>query len=542
MYQWIENIARQTCAGFDSGLLTAAKSNRRSATQTCSLDYQSMEARKLLAGIVFTAATGQVLIGGTEGDDVARVTESGSSITFDQHGFESRTFSTSEVNSIVFVGLRGDDFFENNSSINSTAYGQLGNDTLIGGSGNDRLVGNGDEDTLRGNDGDDVIVAGIGDDRVDAGAGNDRVIGVGGANVIEGGTGNDTLYGGNDSDTITDVSGDNLITGSNGDDSITGGSGADRIFGGNGDDVIFGAGGNDTIYAQGGNDTVSGGAGDDTLGGNTGDDTLQGEQGNDRIIGGAGTDRANFSGNLSSYEVTPSGPNLRINDLRGDNFGLADLVFGGEEYSFADGVRSQDEILNPPQAAEVITVQPIIASNDDGSNTAAFFGNAEQELEIKNRIDEIFEQADIDVEFLPAKSVNNTFINVGDFRGTRPQSDLDRIVVGGDNTGLGDPDNNVIDLYFVEIVPGFRNQANGVVNGLAFVGDSGIAVHVGDNLLGFADGREIVATVTAHEIGHNLGLPHVHGDDNLLSEEGDSTHLTQEQIDIAIASSISRPV
>ena len=516
-----------------------AKTRERSSNRN--FVYSKMEQRRLLAGIVFDPAIGQVLIGGTNDADVAQVTQSGNSITVTQQGFGSETFDIAEVQSILFVGLRGDDFFQNQSSVDSSAFGQVGNDTLIGGSGNDRLVGNGNEDILIGNDGDDVLIAGIGDDQVDAGAGDDRVIGVGGTNRIEGGEGDDSIFGGNDDDTITDVAGDNLLVGSNGNDSITGSDGVDTIFGGPGEDTIFGAGGDDIIYAQAGNDFISGGAGVDVVGGNDGDDILQGEQGNDRLVGGNGNDRANFSGNLFSYDVAQSGPvNLILDDLRGPNFGLRDLVIGTEEYSFADGVRTADELRNNTQPQETVIVQPVIASNADGSNTAEFFGNDQQEQEIKNRIDLIFAQANIDVEFLPARTINNTFVNVGD-GGNRPTSDLRRIVDGGDDTGVGSSDSRVVDLYFVETVPGFGNTSENVGNGLAFVGTSGIAVHVGDNLVNSDNGRAVVARVTAHEIAHNLGLLHVPGDVNLLAEEGTSTLLTPTQIDQALSSPISQP-
>ena len=491
---------------------------------------------------MFNEATGEVQIGGTNDDDRALVTQSGNTVTVTQEGFSTETFPASSVNFISFIGLRGDDFFENRTGIDSFAFGQVGSDTLIGGSGNDRLIGNGQDDILIGNGGDDVIVAGIGDDQVDAGDGNDRVIGVNGFNVIRGGLGNDTIFGGLGDDTITDAGGDNLLVGALGNDNITGSNGADNIFGGPGNDVISGAGGDDIIYAQAGNDTISGGAGEDILGGNDGNDVFQGEQGNDRLVGGPGLDRANFSGSFFSYDVALSGPNFLINDLRGPNFGLTDLVIGTEEFAFGDGVRTDDDFRNPPEVREVVTVQPIVASNSDGSNAAEFFGNAEQELEIKNRIDAIFAQAQIDVEFLPVRTVNNTFVNVGNSgNGTRPGSDLNQIVTGGDATGIGSSDRNVIDFYFVETVPGFTNLGESVANGLAFVNASGIAMHVGDNLLGSASGRAVVARVAAHEIGHNLGLSHVEGDENLLAETGTSTLLTPTQINAALASPISRP-
>jgi len=199
MYRTIANIVKNILEESCFRKSAHVEPSRRSTRHRKGMDYLVCEERRLLAGIEFTAATGQVLIGGTNADDVAQVTQSGSAITVTQQGFGSRTFNVNDVNSIFFVGLSGNDFFNNQSSINSVAYGQNGNDTLIGGSGNDRLVGNGGNDDLRGSGGNDVIIAGIGSDQVDAGAGNDRVLGIAGTNTIEGGAGDDTIYGGNDS-------------------------------------------------------------------------------------------------------------------------------------------------------------------------------------------------------------------------------------------------------------------------------------------------------------------------------------------------------
>lgn len=546
LYRSLAQLIRTPLSKLLSRRLQAAPVNgARQSGQM--LDYRHCEPRRLLAGIEFNAGTGQVLIGGTNGDDVGLVTQQGNRVTVSQSGFESQTFDASDVNSILFVGLRGDDRFENRTSINSFAYGQAGNDTLIGGPGVDRLFGNTDADTILGGGGDDFLVAGAGNDRIDAGAGNDRVLGINGTNTIEGGAGNDTIFGGNDRDIITDVSGTNLLAGNNGADNITGGSGSDNIFGGPGNDFIQGGSGNDRIYAQAGNDVVSGGSGEDVVAGNDGDDILQGEQGNDRIVGGEGTDQINLSGNFSDYEVIDNGGSLRIRDLRGPNFGLTDFVITIENFAFADGNRTRDELFSGGSGdsddLEVIFVQPIIASNSNGSNSAEYFGNAQQQLAIQNQIDEIFAQARVDVEFLAPRFVNDTFINVGNGGGgTRPGSDLGRIVNDGDDRGLGSPDNRVVDFYFVEIVPGFSDLGENTANGLAFVGASGIAMQVGDNLVGSGSGQDVVARVAAHEIGHNLGLRHVPGSNNLMAESGRSAALTPSQIEAIIASPITQPV
>lgn len=510
--------------------------------------YQQYEPRKLLAGVVFSSSTGEVLIGGTHGNDVGQVTQANDVITVTQEGFDTRTFDVSEVNSIVFVGLRGDDFFQNQTAIPSRAFGNAGNDTLIGGSGADRLVGHTDNDIIRGNGGNDVLIAGNGNDNIDAGAGNDTVVGVRGSNVIESGTGDDRVFGGEDSDQITDVSGNDLLAGFDGNDSIRGGDGNDLIFGGQGEDILRGEDGDDQIYAGTGDDFLSGGSGADNLNGNDGDDVLQGERGFDRIVGGTGFDRANYSGEIGSYDVTGrSTAAFFINDLRGPSFGLEDRVLSLEQFAFVDGVLTAEETLNPvvnPPGAnvrEIVFVQPIVAANSDGSNQAEFFGSESQEVDILNRIDAIFAQADIDIEFLPTRRVNDSFINVGNGTGERTRSDLNRIISDGDSRGVGHQNRNVIDLYFVERAPGFEDLGDSFVNGLAFVGSAGSAIHVGDRLVDTSSGRQTIAEVTAHEIGHNLGLSHVNTSNNLLAANGGGTDLTDSQINTILRSSLSQP-
>ncbi len=61
---------------------------------------------------------------------------------------------------------------------------------------------------------------------------------------------------------------------------------------------------------------------------------------------------------------------------------------------------------------------------------------------------------------------------------------------------------------------------------------SGIAQFVGDNLLTFQGGHDVISRVVAHEIGHNLGLQHTADSiGNLMSPGGTTAQLTPTQID-----------
>ena len=538
------------------------RKTKRTPQKQNSTSYESLESRDMLT-IVLGTFNGfdTVLVEGTGGNDlaVAAVAADGR-LSFTLNS-ETEFFARADVERILFRGLNGDDQFTNNTDVSSFLYGHNGNDILRGGSGNnwiqggggnDRLFGGDRNDSIRGNNGDDQIDAAMRHDRVFGGDGDDLIIGSQGNDFINAGEGDDSVFAGTGGDRIIGGLGNDVLDGGDGDDVIFGQDGADEIFGRNGNDQINGGIGNDEVFGNGdddillgddGNDLIDGGSQDDRIIGGTGNDTIrggtgvdsaEGNAGNDSIsLGGNAGDAAVYSGQFTDYLVSEQGSGLALEDLR--TFEGNDVVTGAEFLDFSDGRRTAEAF----DAAEVVTIQPIIVSNSDGSNTAEYFGNATQQAQIQRLVDEIFAVANIDVEWLAPREFNNTSVNLA-------QQSFDSIFTLGDSVGVGNSNPLVLDVYFTEIVPESPTTGENTVNGLAFVDVNGIVLHVGDNLVNFAGGREVVASVAAHEIAHNLGLFHVTNDpDNLLFSPGSGRtgdELTQSQINTIISSQFTVPV
>ena len=190
-------------------------------------------------------------------------------------------------------------------------------------------------------------------------------------------------------------------------------------------------------------------------------------------------------------------------------FGLLLLIFSSEIFAAL--------VVNPAaQIVGTVTVQPIVVSNDDGSNQANYFGNAAEQQSIFTLVDTIWAQAGLDIEFLSPNFWNSSFANEGN-ASPRPQGDFGIIQDEGISAGVTNGDSTVLNMFMVNAVPGFGSLSANQAAGLASVGGNGIVQYVGTNLLGFSNGREVIASVVAHEIGHNLGLAHNSIDENLMA-------------------------
>lgn len=190
-------------------------------------------------------------------------------------------------------------------------------------------------------------------------------------------------------------------------------------------------------------------------------------------------------------------------------------------------------IVNPPlTTTNRVIVNVVRTVKVDGTKATAWGDDKAVEFYIKGEVDRILNQSGIDVQFTAMVDYVNDFAYDGsptDYSSTnRPTGHLNTIVDTADAPEFTDVD--VINLYFVEIVPGFSQTSNNTANGLAFVDGNGITMHVGSNLLGFTSGRDVIAGVLAHEIGHNLGLSHsANGISNLMSPNGDTEQLDGAQ-------------
>jgi hypothetical protein len=142
---------------------------------------------------------------------------------------------TALAQEVILTGTDGDDVL-NGTAAGEAIYARAGNDTVNAGAGDDELDGGTGADLLNGGDGSDSVayggIAGV-DVSLD-GAANDGAVGEG-DNVA---TDVEDVFGADGADKLVGSAAVNTIDGSGGDDRITGGAGKDALFGGDGDDVI----------------------------------------------------------------------------------------------------------------------------------------------------------------------------------------------------------------------------------------------------------------------------------------------------------------
>ncbi|MFP6769388.1 MAG: calcium-binding protein [Planctomycetaceae bacterium] len=331
--------------------------------------------------IVFDSSSETVVINGTICDDIAEV------VVLEGAGTDGEDLlhvvlndglelsqDLEDVDAIVFYALEGNDFFDNDSSVASSAwggegvdvfyggrgvdvfhggdqtdflYGAGGNDRLEGDDGDDELYGQSDDDVLRGGNGNDYLAGSGGDDVLYGQAGDDEVRGNDGNDMVNGGDGDDHLYGGGDADMMYGVDGDDVLEGGPDDDVMYGGDGEDQLSGQKGDDELHGGadddcleGGNgaDSIYAGNGNDEAHGGSGSDFISGGDHQDVIYGDGGDDILNGGSGRDE--IFGGEGNDDLYGNGGDDELHGMDGD-----DGMFGGDGEDSLNGGDNEDRFL-----------------------------------------------------------------------------------------------------------------------------------------------------------------------------------------------------
>jgi Ca2+-binding RTX toxin-like protein len=273
------------------------------------LHCESLEGRIVLtASIGLDPATGILAITGAETADTAIVRNDRVNVVAtisNASGTMTRSYKMSDVKSIAFSGLAGDDTFINNTAIGSTASGGTGNDSLRGGSGKDTLIGGAGDDKLQGNKGDDTLQGALGNDTAIGGAGIDTLFGGVGDDSLDGGIGDDVVNGGDGADSLAGSFGDDRLNGGAGDDWLEGGAGNDSASGDDGNDIAYGGVGDDSLRGGNDNDALYGDDGIDSIEGEAGDDRLDGGVGDDALRGGVGGDTSvDAEDNLDDVEGT----------------------------------------------------------------------------------------------------------------------------------------------------------------------------------------------------------------------------------------------
>ncbi|MEM0897644.1 MAG: hypothetical protein AAGJ79_12255 [Verrucomicrobiota bacterium] len=165
---------------------------------------------------------------------------------------------------------------------------------------------------------------------------------------------------------------------------------------------------------------------------------------------------------------------------------------------------------------------------------ATFLGDPGSEDYIKKQINRIWIQSGIRIVWLPVTDYVNDFCFDGSpgnyYNGAaRPADDHLIRIVDFDGASAKHPDGEVANLFFVRISPGTTSLPPNVAAGLSFLDSNGGAVYVGEDLLTSEPGRDAVASLISHELGHNLGLDHAAGNVNLMSVGGQTEQLSPSQ-------------
>ena len=231
--------------------------------------------------------------------------------------------------------------------------------------------------------------------------------------------------------------------------------------------------------------------------------------------------------------------------LRSELFGLVLVV-----WAIASAARGALIVNSSRPITDRIEVQVIPVADDDGTDsTTGILGIPSRRAQVFSLVNDVFAQAGVSVNFtMRAGNYNSSFARSGQPGNNtpRPNTDLrDLYQAAAAQGGILSTNTNTINVFLVSIVPGFSPMGANASAGIATLGGNGIAFYGGANLSTYTAGREVLASVLAHEIGHNLGLAHNTLAGNLMQSGGDGAkgqQLTAAQITTVLSSRFTVPL
>ncbi len=395
------------------------------------------------------------------------------------------------------IGTAGNDFISGSARAN-LLMGMGGNDTIEGGAGDDTLDGGTGDDSLKGELGDDTYTFAAGPQGVDIideapGLDSDTLdfsMLTGAVMVDLGSTAPQIQAGGDVTIQLTDPLGVENVIGSDFNDMMTGNARNNVFTGGKGDDVMGGGAGSDTyVFGAGnlGNDTVNEAPGVDS-------DTLDFSE----LRGPIELDlNSNASQNLGNGALTLAlSGGMGLENVVGTSFGdrllgnaRDNVLIGAGGTDFVDGGAGSDIVQGG-------ITQVVYLDFDSATNLL--------EDEVEYTVDERNEiQARLQADFGPFGYTFTQDVSLA--RSLTAAAGGQFITVRYNDGPSGDIGGVAQELDFRNVRRGGLATVN--VNGL--IGNDGqpdldgnTDTAIRDNLVGLS------ATVTAHEIGHLVGLRH----------------------------------
>ena len=211
----------------------------------------------------------------------------------------------------------------------------------------------------------------------------------------------------------------------------------------------------------------------------------------------------------------------------------------------ADSTFAGSIVTNAPRPVQYqVQVQPVILANTNGSNPSVFFGTDPHRLVIESMVDQIWSQAGIDIKWLAPVVWKHAAFNMNINENQFALDVASDAATAGKTNPTGAP--HVINAFFTHKINGV-NPGSNWAKGTAIFNDpnsnfvyNGTFQVLGSGTVSNPGKYDRAARLVSHELGHNLGLPGLTSNTNLMlsyADENADERLTPAQIAIVQQSS-----